>query len=58
MQALAMHSNKRPVLLPSKRTSVSYQAQQCSDRHGECPCLAVGFAQFSHAALHMESFLC
>nr|KAG5702406.1 hypothetical protein BaRGS_027493 [Batillaria attramentaria] len=32
MQALAMHNNKRPVMLPSKRTSVNYQGQQRRER--------------------------
>lgn len=35
MQALAMHNNKRPVMLPSKRTSVNYQGQQRRERQGE-----------------------
>lgn len=34
MQALAMHNNKRPVMLPSKRTSVNYQGQQRRERQG------------------------
>ena len=35
MQALAMHNNKRPVMLPSKRTSVNYQGQQRRERQGQ-----------------------